>query len=87
MNQDRLTGLALHHVHDIPVDIDQVIEDCFNASTPNETSQHTLDVLCVKYHPDFLCNKLSSVRMHTNVPTIPTHLPHAAERTRARHRQ
>ena len=27
MNQDRLTGLALHHVHDIPVDIDQVIED------------------------------------------------------------
>ena len=27
MGQDRLTGLALLHIHDIPIDIDQVIEE------------------------------------------------------------
>jgi hypothetical protein len=27
MSQDRLTGLALLHAHDIPIDIQQVIEE------------------------------------------------------------
>ena len=27
IGQDRLTGLALLHIHDIPIDIDQVIEE------------------------------------------------------------
>ena len=27
MRQDHLTGLALLHIHDIPIDIDQVIEE------------------------------------------------------------
>ena len=27
MGQDRLTGIALLHIQDIPIDIDQVIEE------------------------------------------------------------
>ena len=27
MRQDHLTGLTLLHIHDIPIDIDQVIEE------------------------------------------------------------
>ena len=27
MGQDRLTGLALLHIHDIPIDVDQIIEE------------------------------------------------------------
>ena len=40
MGQDRLTGLALLHIHDIPIDIDDVIEVCNFASTSYEIDKH-----------------------------------------------